>query len=205
MSGFVFLFLFCIFLNMKEIWRPIPIDGYEDIYEVSNLGRVRSIDRYVSCNSGIRFCKGHILKPAINNCGYQHITLCKNQKLHSFRLCRIVAKAFVPNPNNLPCVNHKDECKTNDVWTNLEWVDYKFNNNYGTRNERISNTQKGIYKPSCKSHNETSKKAVMCVDTGEVYQSLSEIQRTTGYNHCNISMACRGKLKTAYGKHWIFI
>lgn len=190
---------------MKEIWKPIPIDGYEDIYEVSNLGRVRSIDRYVNCNNGVRFCKGHILKPAINNWGYQHITLCKQQKLHTFRLCRIVAKAFVPNPDNLPCINHKDECKTNDVYTNLEWVSYETNNNYGTRNERIGDKQKGIYKPSCKSHNEASKKTVMCVETGEVFQSLSEIQRTKGYCIQNISAACRGKIKTAYGKRWKFV
>ena len=190
---------------MIEEWKPVPIDEYKEIYEVSNFGRVRSVDRYVNCNGGKKFHKGKILKPAINKCGYQHISLSCNQKLHTFRVCRLVAKAFVPNPNNLPCVNHKDEDKTNDVYTNLEWCDYMYNNNYGTRNERIVKAQSGIYKPSCKSHNETSKKAVMCVDTGEVYQSLSEIQRTTGYNHCNISMACRGKLKTAYGKHWIFI
>lgn len=176
---------------MIELWKPVPIDEYKDLYEVSNLGRVRSIDRYVNCNGGVRFCEGNVLRPAINKCGYQHISLSKNQKLHSFRLCRLVAKAFVPNPNNLPCVNHKDECKTNDVFTNLEWVDYITNNNYGTRNERISKTR--------------NRKAVKCIETGEIFQSLTEIQRTKGYNHCNISMACRGKLKKCYGKHWEFV
>lgn len=190
---------------IEEVWKPIPLDEYVGLYEISSLGRVRSVDRFIQCNSGIRLYKGQILKPATNNCGYNHITLCKNQKLHTFRLCRLVAMAFVPNPNNLPCVNHKDECKTNDVYTNLEWVDYVTNNNYGTRNERIGNKQKGIYKPTCKTHNDKTSKPVKCIETGEVFPSLTSIQRTYGYNQCNISMACRKKLKSAYGKHWEFV
>lgn len=191
MSGFVIILFFSYILCMIEIWKPMPVDGYEKDYEISNLGRARSVDRYVNDNGGLKFCKGKILKPAINNCGYHMISLSKNQKLHTFRLCRLVAKAFVPNPYNLPCVNHKDECKTNDIYTNLEWVDYKTNCNYGTRNERISKKQ--------------NRKSVRCVETGEVFQSLTEIQRTTKYNRCYISMACRGKFETAYGKHWEFI
>lgn len=178
-------------VTIEEIWKPIPLEEYVGFYEISSLGRVRSVDRLLNCNGGVRLYKGQILKPAVTNCGYNQITLCKNQKLHTFRLCRLVAKAFVPNPNNFPCVNHKDECKTNDVYTNLEWVDYKTNNNYGSRNERIGNKQ--------------SRKRVRCIETGEEFPSLSSIQRTLGYSHNDISMVCRGLHQTAYGHHWEFI
>ena len=175
---------------LNEIWKPIPLEGYADLYEVSSLGQIRSVDRIVKCNTGYRLHKGQILKPSITR-SYRYITLSKNQKLHSFRICRLVAKAFVPNPDSLPCVNHKDECKTNDVYTNLEWVDWSTNANYGARNEKIGNKQR--------------RKRIICLETGEIFPSLMSIQRTKGYSHNYISMVCRGLKKTAYGHHWEFI
>jgi len=180
-----------VIVMIEEIWKPIPLEEYVGLYEISSLGRVRSLDRLVKCNTGTRFCKGQILKPAVNGWGYNHISLSKNQKLHTFRLCRLVAMAFVPNPNNLPCVNHKDEDKTNDVYTNLEWVDYITNNNYGTRNERISSKQ--------------NHKRVRCIETGEVFPSITSIHRTKGYSRTHIALACKGVHQTAYGHRWEFI
>ena len=99
-----------------EIWKDI--EGYEGLYQVSNLGRVKSI--YGWC--GNRFVKRtKILKLKINNKGYTKVYLYKNKKSKMFFVHRLVAMAFVPNPNNLPQVNHKDGNKLNNSIGNLEW------------------------------------------------------------------------------------
>ena len=119
----------------EEIWRPI--EGYEGLYEVSNLGRVRSLDRYDSRN---QFRKGRIMKQNNDGRDYMSIQLCLNGKLKKYFVHRLVAEAFLPNPDNLPQVNHKDEDKSNNRVDNLEWCTAKYNLSYGTRNIRIRET-----------------------------------------------------------------
>ena len=97
-----------------EEFRDIP--GYEGLYEVSNLGRVRR--------------NGKILKPSKNNWGYLYLDLYKNGIVRKFLIHRLVAQSFIPNPSNFPQVNHKDEDKTNNCVDNLEWCDNKYNINY---------------------------------------------------------------------------
>ena len=109
----------------KEEFRDIP--GYEGLYEVSNLGRVRR--------------NGRILKPLKHRDGYLKIDLNKQGIRKGVYIHRLVGLAFIPNPDNLPCINHKDEDKTNNTVKNLEWCTREYNNNYGTRNERISESQ----------------------------------------------------------------
>lgn len=119
----------------EEIWRPVV--GYEGLYEVSSYGRVRSLDRYDSRN---HFIKGRIMK--FRNCrGYLRVTLCNNGLYNQISVHRLVAQAFIPNPDNLPMVNHKDEDKTNNIVENLEWCDAKYNNSYGTITERRINSK----------------------------------------------------------------
>ena len=123
---------------MTEEWRPI--EGYEGLYEVSNTGRVRSLDRYVRSKSkSYRLQKGSILSPFTTN-GYLCVILQASQVTRKFRIHRLVAQAFLPNPDNLPEVNHRDEDKTNNRVDNLEFCDHKYNNNYGSRNIRIRDT-----------------------------------------------------------------
>ena len=115
---------------MKEIWREI--EGYPN-YMVSNMGRVKTLERVVSG----RLLKEKILKPMINRDGYCYVNLYYNTKKYKSKaLHRLVAQAFLPNPNNLPQVNHKDENKTNNVVENLEFCTAKYNSNYGTHIER---------------------------------------------------------------------
>ena len=140
-------------------WRPI--EGYEGLYEVSNTGQVRSFDRYVKYSNGrIHLHKGKVLSPSIRYDGYLVVLLSYNGKHKMFSVHRLVAEAFIPNPDNLPQVNHKDEDKTNNSVENLEWCDNKYNMNYGTRKRRVIETkiEKGIIDPelcylSKKEHN----------------------------------------------------
>ena len=118
---------------MSEEWRPVV--GYEGLYEVSSYGRVRSLDRFY-----YRLHKGKVLSPTKDRYGYLTVTLNCNGKSKTIKIHRLVAQAFIENPDNLPQVNHKDEVKSNNCVDNLEWCSAKYNNNFGTRQERYRNT-----------------------------------------------------------------
>lgn len=124
---------------MEEIWKPIK--GYEGYYEVSNLGRVRRLDRYDYGCGYARFYKGGILKSLCGSNGYLHVMLCRDGTRLTKSVHRLVATTFIPNPENLPQVNHKDEDKSNNTVTNLEWCSSKYNMNYGTKNRRCNDTK----------------------------------------------------------------
>lgn len=125
-----------------EKWAEVK--GYEGLYEVSNKGRVRSLDRLEQLKNGVtRKRKGIVLKGRIDRYGYKYVGLSKNKKTTFFKVHRLVAIAFVNNPNNYNIVNHKDEDKTNNCEENLEWCTVLYNANYGTRNSRISQKNKG--------------------------------------------------------------
>ena len=127
---------------MKEIWKPIA--GFEGLYEASNTGKIRSLDRTLETPSKYGFYyrtyKGKILAQCFDGKkNYLHVNLCKNGKSSIKLVHRIIAETFIPNPKNLPEINHKDEDKTNNLITNLEWCNHKYNNNYGSK----ANASKG--------------------------------------------------------------
>lgn len=173
---------------MREIWKDVI--GYEGLYQVSNLGRVKSLGNGGSKNS--KFSSERILKTCEIK-GYLRVTLSKDGKQKQYSVHRLVALAFLPNPYNLPMVNHKDECKTNNACSNLEWCSVKYNNNYATRIQRIAESQTNYPKFS---------KKVICIETGKIYPSTHQVERELGFANSHISSACLGKLKSAYGFHW---
>lgn len=121
---------------MFEEWRDIK--GYEGLYQVSNLGRVRSLDRIIKFKSSSRFHKGQIISIKNSKTGYCLVNLHRNSKQKMFLIHRLVAQAFIDNPEDLPCVNHKDENKLNNQVDNLEWCTYQYNTSYGTTIKRIA-------------------------------------------------------------------
>lgn len=123
-------------MNSKiEIWKQI--NGYEN-YMVSNLGNIISITKVsIKRNSKIKGIVFKKIKTSTNIYGYLSVCLYKNGTSKSYKVHRLVAEAFIPNHKNLPQVNHKDENKANNKVTNLEWCDSSYNNNYGTRNEKV--------------------------------------------------------------------
>lgn len=121
---------------MNEIWKDI--EGFEGYYQISNLGRVKSFCQPTQ----YRKPKEHILKPSISNTGYCQVTLYKDTKRKKFLVHRLVAFAFVPNPNDYPHINHKDENKLNNSAENLEWCTALYNNRYGTAKIRSIETRR---------------------------------------------------------------
>lgn len=162
---------------MSEIWRPIK--DYENLYEVSNNGQIRSL-----CG---HYGKFRILKQSVGSRGYMLVTLCDHVKQKSVNVHRVVAETFIPNTENLPCVNHKDENKKNNNVENLEWCSYYQNNVYGSR------LTKSAIKRSI---------PVMCIETNVIYTSAYAAYRETGVRQSCIWKCCHGKAKTAGGYHW---
>lgn len=124
---------------MEEIW--IDINGYEGVYQVSNLGNVKSLSRDIRVSDklgGHRKKKESLLKFDVCKNGYLRVNLNKDGIGKHFLVHRLVAEAFLPNPQKLPQVNHKDENKTNNRVDNIEWCDAKYNSNYGERTKKSS-------------------------------------------------------------------
>lgn len=174
----------------KEIWKPVL--GYEGLYEVSNLGRVKSLPRMEVCGSLIRKRSGRILKPDVRK-GYERVTLCKDGKLQRIFVHRIVATAFIPNPNNLPFINHKDETPSNNSVENLEWCDAFYNMNYGTCKIR-----QALNNPRRKVVYQYSLDGKFIAE----YSSSRQAGLALGVCQAGISSCCNGKAKTAHGYKW---
>ncbi len=172
---------------MNEVWKDI--EGYEELYQVSNLGRVKSLNYN-------KTSKSKILSPRKNKTRYLSVCLFKNKKCKAFYIHRLVAQAFIPNPNNYPCINHKDENPNNNNVDNLEWCTHKYNMNYGTKLERQSEKMKGINVGS----KSASARKVICVTTGEMFDCIKEASEKTGVSRANICECCKGKRKSA-GNH----
>lgn len=179
---------------MIELWRDIR--GYEGIYQVSNLGRVKSLNHIIILKNGKqRLSRGKILKLEKSQFGYLRAQLVVANHHKKVAVHRLVAQAFLPNPFHFTQVNHRDENKENNNFFNLEWCSRKYNDDYGTRNQRISRTM---------INGKTSKKVAQYSLDGElikVWKSAAEAGRH-GFNQPHITDCCTGKRNQHVGYIW---
>ena len=181
-----------------ENWKDIK--GYEGFYQISDYGNVRSLERDVYCQDGTfhHHVEEKILVSCVNGRGYANVNLYKNGKRKNILIHRLVALAFIPNPENKPMINHKDENPLNNCVDNLEWCTASYNNIYGTRIER----QRQTLKDSCKSGKIKQVKKVFCEELNKTFVHAKSAQEELGINGNSIRQVCRGKRKTAGGFHW---
>lgn len=178
----------------KEIWKDVK--GFEGLYQVSNLGRVKSLERLVKQYNGHKKIeykiKEKILKLNTDRYGYYQVRLANNGIVKTKKIHRLVAEAFLDNHKNLPCINHKDENKKNNNIDNLEFCTYKYNTNYGNAiDKRRKKRMKKIL--------QYTKENILIKE----YSSINEAKDFLKINDKgNISLVCNGKRKTAYGYIW---
>lgn len=187
---------------MQEEWRDIK--DYKGLYQVSNLGRVKRMFGFTS--NGRRW-NSKILQQAFyqsNNSGYYNVFLCKNGKTKRYLVHRLVAQAFIPNPDNLPQINHKDENTKNNCVDNLEWCTCQYNVSYGSLpNKQAENIRK----------NNNLQKSVVArkipvlqfsIDGIFIkrYDSACDAGRILNINHNGIRLCAIGKYKTSAGYVW---
>ena len=192
---------------MIEIWKTAVYDGeiYEGLYKVSNLGKILSLNYR---NTG----KAELLNPSTDTSGYFQVGLRKNGETKTCKVHRLVAEAFLENPENKPCINHKiegDEGKkinmvifnedgtVDEERTTIEWVTYEENNNYATRNERASKAL---------TNGKLSKPVLQLSLSGELIREWPSTQECgrNGFDQSAVAACCRGERKTYKGFLWMY-
>lgn len=173
-----------------EVWRDVK--GYEGKYQVSNYGNVKSIERKTKRNDGVLYTVlGKAKKPTKWGAGYEVVNLWKSNKQHMEYVHRLVAEAFIKNPENKPYINHIDGNKTNNNVDNLEWCTAHENADHAWRT--------GLRKGS---------KPIRCVETGEIFPGSNKASMMicgSRRMQSSISACAIGKKKTYLGLHWEFV
>ena len=160
---------------MNEIWKSVV--GYEGIYEVSTLGRIRR--------------DGRILKGNINSHGYISVGLCKHGKRKNVNVHRLVAQTFIPNPENKPWIDHKDTNRINNAVYNLKWCTYSENSRNPITLEKNQVLNNG--------GNHPKSKKVTCLETLEEFDYVRGVEKELGLDHSAVSACCRRRYKQIHG------
>lgn len=173
---------------MVEIWKDIK--GYEGLYQISNLGRIKSLKREVDCGKGERILEERVLKNMINIHGYYYIHLRKEKRKHAKTIHRLVAEAFIDNKANLPVVNHIDGNKLNNSVQNLEWCTYSENSKHAYINNLKEPPEKEVLQYNING------------DFIRKWKSGKVAAKELNICYCHISSCCTGKSKVAGGFVW---
>lgn len=172
-------------MKVIDEWKPI-----KDFcgYYINRNGEVKSTNAF-------KGTKEIILKGSISNKGYKIVSLMNNGKVYSRTIHKLLAQAFIPNPDNLPCINHKDGNKLNNSLDNLEWCDYGYNESeaYRLKLKRPRIKEKQLF--------QKDKKGNIIA----IWNSVNELERLFGYSTGNICEVCNGNRKTAYGYRWEYV
>lgn len=175
---------------MEEIWKDVP--GYEGLYKVSNWGRVKSMFYHAKKGKGFNLKENpKILTPSIDSYGYFIVSLTNGLSKKTLTIHKIVAKVFIPNPNKLQNVNHKDENKQNNCVDNLEWCTVEYNNRYGTKAKRTSQSLK---KKVCQYDRE--------MNLIKIYDGAIDAEKETGISRSSICACIKNRIKSAGGFLW---
>ena len=190
---------------MKEIWKDII--GFEGLYQVSNLGRIKSVERYVlNTRWNIKMHKQEIiLKPSKNKKGYNLVAISKNNKLYSYQIHRLVAQAFIPNPDNKQQVNHKNGIKNDNRVDNLEWATPHENMKHAYKNNLISKDKMNYCIQSSISFR---KKPILQIKDNVVINEFDSIESAKKMlkvksSGCLVN-ALKGRIKTYKGFIWTY-
>ena len=193
-DGFKIFYISLQKLRIMEEWRDIK--GYEGLYQVSNEGEVRSLNYN---HTGTI----HTLNPSSNNRGYEHVNLFKDGERKMKQIHRLVAEAFIENPDNLPHINHKDENPHNNKVENLEWCTPAYNNAYGGRALRAGKNISKALRGRIPKHTPPKKVYQYTLDGRlvKIWESTSECVKN-GYNH--VSQCCNGLRTQNKGYRWSY-
>ena len=204
------------FFEMEEIWKPI--EGYEGKYEISTRGRVKSLARMIMrCDGRALPLSERILKPGVNVSGkyfkniYRYVFLSGDEGTRCEYVHVLVAKAFIPNPENKPCVDHIHGSQMGDMVENLRWCTHFENSHFDLAHSHRCYAMSGGRHPrygKFGSDNPTSKAVEQYTKNGEyikTFGSTMDAQRETGVANTNISACCLGKRKTTGGYIWKYV
>lgn len=187
---------------MKEIWKDIK--GYEGLYQVSNLGKVKSLKRKrfnYRLQKIIEVNKEKILKQFSDTKGYLLVILQDNKFRKTYKVHRLVSETFIPNPKNLPQINHIDGCKENNIWTNLEWCDGSYNVKEAFR---LGLSKKGKYHYNSKKLEQYDLNGKFIKRWDCVIDAINNLKlKKSAWS--GISLCCKGKIKSAYGYKWKYV
>ncbi len=192
----------------NEIWKPI--EGYEGLYEVSNKGNVRSVDRYVMYGNRCCLLKGKPRKAHLISTGYLMADLYKNSQRTHYLIHRLVAEAFIPNQSNLPCIDHINTIKTDNRVENLKWCSYKENMNnpltrehinIKIRSEEVQEKRLATIRKKQSCHCEIPVYYIDEQGKKISFKSMMEAERQTNVHHFSISLSI-AKKRPISGRQW---
>ena len=190
-----------------EKWKDVV--GYEGIYQVSNLGNIKSLDRVVELKSKnqftgfttLRLTKGKNISKVVNTKGYYQIALYKNGVMKNKLLHRLIAEAFIPNPENKPTVNHIDGNKLNDNLENLEWATSKEQTQHAIKKLNF----KSVISKQCRDRQKELHQRKVRRSDGVIFNSIKEASMGNDLVRRHISEVCKGKRKSTGGYSWEYV